>query len=92
MKFAARAMAGGFAALAAKDVEGARQDRLALETFLEQAWQELLGIEQLGAEGTETLVHAWTQGGGASILYITIIFNLQKWKWFRENLEKDKKK
>jgi hypothetical protein len=59
VKFAARAMAGGFAALAAKDVEGAGQDRRALETFLEQARQELLGLEKPSAEGTEKLVHAW---------------------------------
>lgn len=58
MKFAARAMTGGFAAFAAKDVEGAGQDRLAPETFLEQAWQELLGLEELRAKGTETLIHA----------------------------------
>jgi hypothetical protein len=91
VKFAACAMAGGFAALAAKDVEGARQDRLALETFLEQAWQKLLGLEKLGAKGTEKLVHAWRPGGAAGVLYITIVFNLQNWKWFRGNLEKDKK-
>jgi hypothetical protein len=58
VKFAARATAGGFAALSAKGVERAGQDRLALETFLEQAWQELLGLEKLRAEGTEKLVHA----------------------------------
>jgi len=68
VKFATCATAGGFAALSAKQVEGAGQDRLALETFLEQAWQKLLGLEKLGAKGAEKLVHAWSRGGGAGVL------------------------
>ena len=73
MKFATTAMAGEFAALSAKGVDGARQDRLALETVHEQAGQELLSLEKLGAQGTEKLVHDGSRGKGAGVLYITLI-------------------
>jgi hypothetical protein len=73
MKFATTAMAGGFATLSAQGVEGARQDRIALEAVFKQAWQELLGLAKLRAKGAELLIHDGSRGKGAGILYITIV-------------------
>ena len=73
MQFAMTTMAGEFAALAAQGVKGARQDRFAFETVEEQAGQELLSLEKLGAQGTEKLVHDGSRCKGVGVLYITII-------------------
>ena len=57
VKAAVVAVAGRFAALSAQGIEGARQERRAAESRLEQSRQELLELPELGTEGTEALVH-----------------------------------
>ena len=51
------AVAGRFAALSAQGIEGAGQERFAAESWLEQSWKQLLELQELGTEGTESLVH-----------------------------------
>ncbi|HEX3676295.1 MAG TPA: hypothetical protein VHU79_02720 [Sphingomicrobium sp.] len=64
VEFAASAMAGGFAALPSQGVERAGQERLPSEAVFEQTRQELLGLEKLGPEGTETgEIHEESRGG-----------------------------
>ena len=53
MEFTAAAMAVGFAALAPQRVERAREERFSSQTRFEQLRELLLGLEELGAEGTE---------------------------------------
>jgi hypothetical protein len=57
VKFAAVATAGRLAALPPQGVQGARQEGLATEAKFEQGGQALLGQQELGAEGAESLVH-----------------------------------
>ena len=62
MELPAIAMAGRLAALSPQGVEGARQERIAAEAVLQEGGQELLGLEELGAEGAESLVHEVHRG------------------------------
>jgi hypothetical protein len=57
VKFTTVAVAGRLAALPPQGVERARQEGIALEAGLKEGGQELLGLEEFGAEGTESLVH-----------------------------------
>ena len=66
MKFATVAVAGRLAALSLQRVERARQEGIALEAGLKEARQELLEMEEFGAEGTKLLVHEHP-GGRASV-------------------------
>jgi hypothetical protein len=59
MKFATVAVARRLAALSLQGIERARQERIALEASLKEARQELLDLEEFGAEGTESLVHGY---------------------------------
>ncbi len=64
MKLAAIAVAGRLAALTPQGVERARQERFAPEAVLKEGGQELLGLEEFGAEGAESLVHEVHRGKG----------------------------
>ena len=62
VQFAATAVAARLATLSTQGVERGRQKRFASEAGFEQAGEKLLGLEQLGAERTETLVHGLPWG------------------------------
>jgi hypothetical protein len=57
MQVATAAAAGRLAALAPQGIQGAGQERQATEAGLEQAGQEFLKLEKLGAAGAQVLVH-----------------------------------
>src|SRR5208283_2555184 len=57
VQFAAAAVAARLATLTAEGVERARQQRFTSEASFEQAGEELLSLEELGAERAKTLVH-----------------------------------
>jgi hypothetical protein len=62
VEVAVAAAAGWFTTLAAQGVEGAGHEGLAAEAGFEQAGQELLKPAELGAEGTEVLLHGSRRG------------------------------
>jgi hypothetical protein len=60
VQFAVAAVAARLATLSPQGVERGRQQRLTRQAGFEQVGEKLLSLEQLGAEGTETLVHGVT--------------------------------
>jgi hypothetical protein len=85
MKLSAVAVARRLAALSPQRVEGAREERLAAEAGFEQARQELLGLDELGAEGAKALVHEMDLRGFCRPY---IIITYRSGKGFAENGEK----
>jgi hypothetical protein len=81
MKFATVAVAGRLAALSLQRVERARQEGIALEAGLKEARQELLEMEEFGAEGTKLLVHEHPGGRAAVYYYIIIPTDLARVSW-----------
>jgi hypothetical protein len=57
------AVAGGFSATAAEGIEGAGQERFALEEGFQQGRELLLELAELQAEGAEVVGHGWAGTG-----------------------------
>ena len=90
MQGAVIAVAGWLTALSPQGIEGAGQERFAAESWLEQSWQELLELQELGTEGTEALVHEIdpVEDGNCSL---HIILTYRKAKGFVKIGKKSKK-